>query len=185
MGMTFKPLPVKLVVGLIAQDQEILNQSLSFLSRKFGPADLQSPLFSFDQTDYYEKEMGKDLQRGFFSFKRLIDPERLISIKIHTNSLERKFLREGRRRVNIDPGYVSLSKLVLATTKSFVHRLLISKGIFEEITLYYKGNSFEPGAWTYPDYRCRETIAFFNDVRSRYYEQLERAYGRSQLFRCV
>jgi hypothetical protein len=186
MGKTIKPNLVKLIVGLIVQDPLLFEKAKSLLQKKFGKIDFTSSLFSFDQTDYYEKEMGKDLKRLFLGFERLIPAEKLVNIKLFTNALERKFSKNHlRRSINIDPGYITLSKLVLATTKSFVHRLYIRDGIYEEITLYFKNNTFVAGPWTYPDYRLPSHIALFNRIREKYYRQIEEKYGPAQLYRCV
>ena len=182
----FKPLPVKLIVGFISSDRALFEKAQKSLIKKFGKADFVSPLFDFDKTDYYEKEMGQDLKRSFVSFRDLIAPERLIKIKLFTNALEKKFSNDAlARAINIDPGYVTLSKLVLATTKSFVHRIYMGRGIFEEVTLYYKGQGFLPGNWTYPEFRCETHIAVFNEIRKKYYQQIEKQYGLSQLYRCI
>ncbi|OIO36080.1 MAG: hypothetical protein AUJ74_03675 [Candidatus Omnitrophica bacterium CG1_02_44_16] len=186
MRQPFVPLPVKLVIGLIAGELSIFKKTQDLLSRKFGKVDLISQVFSFDQTDYYEKDMGKGLKRVFLSFEKLIGPEQLANIKRFTNQLEKKLRQDaGHRSVNIDPGYISLSKLVLATTKSFVHRIYCKDGIFEEITLSFKGKTFTPGPLTYPDYRSTTHITMFNDIRNKYYEQIKKTYGLSQLYRCV
>ncbi len=186
MGTLLKPLPVKLIAGLISSDPALSAKAQKILNKKFGAIDILSPVFAFDRTDYYEKEMGKGLKRVFVSFEKLIRPEDLAAIKSFTNALEKKLSRGLQRRpVNIDPGYVSLSKLVLATTKSFVHRIDSGRGIFEEITIYYKNVSFEAGRLTYPDYRSEDHIAFFNEIRNKYYRQIEKKYGLSQLYRCV
>jgi len=113
--------------------------------------------------------MGKNLSRKFISFKHLIDPERLVSIKLFTNKLEEKFLWPGssRRKINIDPGYLTLSKLILATTKDFSHRIYLGSGIYAEVTLrYLKNKGFQPWEWTYPDYRSKEYLEIFNQLRS-------------------
>lgn len=186
MGTILKPLPVKCVTGIISGSSELIEKTKKICSKKFGPIDFISPIFEFDKTDYYEKEMGKDLKRLFLSFEKLIPAEELVTIKRFTNSVEVKLKgAQGLRRVNIDPGYISLSKLVLATTKSFVHRIYASHGIFEEITLYYKNDTFVPGPWTYPDYQTKDHIAVFNEIRTKYYQQLAQIYGLSQLYRCV
>lgn len=186
MGKILSPLPVKLIVGLIARDEASLTRTQKALAQKFGPADFSSPIYDFDLTDYYEKEMGRGLKRQFIGFKKLIPAERLAGIKIHTNACEKKLSGgNNSRNINIDPGYISLSKLVLATTKSFVHRIYIGRGIFEEITLYFKDGTFTAGPWTYPDFRQETHIAFFNKIRQAYYEQCETTYGLSQLYRCV
>ncbi|MBI5872903.1 MAG: DUF4416 family protein [Candidatus Omnitrophica bacterium] len=186
MGNITSPLPVKLICGFIANDEALFQKAEKLLTKKFGPADYKSPVFRFDLTDYYSKEMGKNLKRRFLSFEKLVPAQRLPEIKIFTNLLEKKLSRDpGKRDLNIDPGYISLSKLVLATTKSFVHRIYTGKGIFQEVTLYFKDNTFTAGRWTYPDYRSDSHIALFNEIRNKYYDQVEKKYGQSQLHRCV
>ncbi|HQP91370.1 MAG TPA: DUF4416 family protein, partial [Candidatus Omnitrophota bacterium] len=149
-----KVLPAKLIIGLISGNTQLFKKAATILEKKYGPIEDDSQIFSFDLTDYYKKEMGADLKRQFITFKKLIHSEKLADIKIFTNRLEFKLSKNPEKRdINIDPGYISLSKLVLATTKSFVHRIYMGKGIFEEVTLYYKGHSFCPGPWTYPDFR--------------------------------
>ncbi|MEK7849557.1 MAG: DUF4416 family protein [Candidatus Omnitrophota bacterium] len=186
MGQPFKPLPVKLVVGLISGELSVFEKTKDLLSEKFGKVDFISPVFDFDQTDYYEKEMGKGLKRVFLTFERLIGAEQLVIIKHFTNKMEEMLRQDTHHRsVNIDPGYISLSKLVLATTKSFVHRIYCKDGIFEEITLLFKDRTFMPGPLTYPDYRSLTHITMFNDIRNKYYEHIKKTYGLSQLYRCV
>lgn len=186
MGNVLKPLPVKLIVSLIWKESEIFKEINKILSSKFGTTDYISPVFNFKQTDYYEKEMGVDLKRQFLSFEKLISPKLLVGIKLFTNKLEKKYAKDKiRRTINMDPGYLSLSKLILATTKNFAHRIYIKDGIFEEITLYYKNGSFTSGQWTYPDYACADHIAVFNEIRKNLYKQISAEYGISQLYRCV
>jgi hypothetical protein len=186
MGTPLRPLPVKLIIGFIYQDPTIFEKTKKILVRAYGPADHESPLFDFDKTNYYQKEMGTDLKRRFLSFSRLIPAEKLVKIKISTNACEKKMAsRSGERTVNIDPGYITLSKLVLATTKSFTHRLYIGNGIYEEATLFFKDKSFQPSRWTYPDFRQENHIAVFNAIRDLYLNQLTKTYGTAQLYRCV
>ncbi len=186
MGKIVKPLPVKLIVGLITKNPTLFQKVQEVLSKKFGKIDFVSPVFDFNKTDYYEKEMGKDLKRLFLSFQNLIPAQRLVKIKIFTNRIEKRLSKNSSlRSINIDPGYISLSKLVLATTKNFAHRIYVGHGIFEEITLYFKEATFQPGDWTYPDYRSRDHVALFNEIRQKYYQQIEKKYGLSQLYRCV
>ena len=186
MGKIVKPLPVKLIIGLIAKDPVFFQEAKTILQKKLAKVDNASPVFLFNQTDYYEKEMGQSLKRIFLSFQRLIPAEQLVRVKLGTNALEKRLsLRTGQRLINIDPGYITLSKLVLATTKSFVHRLYIAQGIHEEITLYFKGNTFVAGPWTYPDYQTPSHIVFFNEVRNIYYQQIEKQYGPAQIYRSV
>ena len=186
MGIPVRPLPVKLIVGMIAKDTALFGKLQDVLTKKFGRLDALSPVFEFNLTDYYLREFGTDLKRLFLSFERLISPESLTKIKQATNALEKRFSKKaGQRRVNLDPGYVTLSKLVLASTKNYGHRIYAGSGIFQEITLYFQDGTFRPGRWTYPDYRTQDHILFFNTVREKYRQQIEKKYGVSQLYRCV
>jgi hypothetical protein len=158
----------KLIIGFIYKDEAIFIKSRDKLKKIFGRIDLESGPIDFNYTHYYEKEMGAGLKRRFISFGKLIPIQDLYRIKLYTNRLEAKFSNSGKRQVNIDPGYVDLAKLVLASTKDYAHRIYLRKGIFAEITLSYRSNSFVPNDWTYPDYRSQEYIDIFNKVRKLY-----------------
>lgn len=175
MGEEKKPQKVKLFFGLLYSDEELLRQTEKRLALDFGDVDYESPAVSFDQTHYYEKEMGEGLIRKFISVKPLISPDDIAAVKLHTNRLEKLFGREdGSRAVNIDPGYLGFSKMVLATTKDYNHRIYLGRKIFAEVTLRYSGKdkSYIPWEWTYPDYREEFAIEFFNLLRSIYKKQL-------------
>ena len=100
---------VKLVVSLFSPEEKTLEEVILKLQRMFGPSDWRSPPLFFDRTRYYEKEMGWPLHRRFLSFANLIRPEAIVDIKLQTNEVEKEYLQEGKRRVNIDPGYVCRS----------------------------------------------------------------------------
>jgi len=155
----------KLIIGFIYKDEAIFIKSRDKLKRNFGKVDFESGPIDFNYTVYYEKEIGPGLKRRFISFGRLISIQDLYRIKLYTNRLETKFSNLGKRQVNIDPGYVDLAKLVLASTKDYAHRIYLRKGIFAEATLNYRSNSFSPNDWTYPDYRSQEYIDIFNKIR--------------------
>ena len=174
MGTIKKHLPVKLVIGLIFKDNKIYVKVKSLLERKFGPIDFESQTLDFIHTDYYEKEFGKGLKRAFVSFKKLISPHQLPTIKTNTNHFEARFSQNKLRRINIDPGYLELSKFVLATTKDYRHRMYLGGGIYAEITLFYRRGSFCPWEWTYPDYRTDAYIKIFNTLRQTYVEQIKK-----------
>lgn len=144
-------------------DKDVLDT----LERKYGKIDIKSEVISFDFTTYYFSEMGCPLKRYWFSFSDLIFPEQLADIKLETNQIERDFSVDGKRRVNIDPGYLALSKLVLASTKDFSHRVYIKDGIYAEVTMRYIKKEFQFLPWTYPDYRTETFIRFISEVRNR------------------
>jgi len=174
MGKIKKHPPVKLIVGMIAADETLFSSAETALSQKFNPLDFHSDIMPFDYTDYYAAEMGTNLMRKFVSFEKLIQPEELVEIKLLTNELEKEFLYPDtdRRRINIDPGYVSAAKLVLASTKDHIHRIYLRDGIYAEITLYVEKGTFRSWQWTYPDYSSEKYIEIFNAIRRIYMEQL-------------
>lgn len=173
MGKISRAKFVKLIVGFIFKDEKIFKKAKARLIWRFGELDFESNSLPFEFTDYYQEEMGSDLKKVFISFKKLILPEELPRIKIFTNRIEDKFSRNKKRRVNIDPGYLELPKLVLASTKDYVHRIYLNNGIYAELTLFFKDKSFEPWQWTYPDYRTKEYIGIFNHIRELFIGQIQ------------
>ncbi len=184
MGAIRLPSPVKLICGMIAADTALFAQAESALTAQFGGVDLRSEVFPFDFTSYYYSEMGAPLYRQFIAFERLIDPAILPDVKRWTNGLEERLaiVRDGQihRRINLDPGYVTAAKLVLATTKDHARRVYLRDGIYAEVTLTFRGKSFQSSDWTYPDYRTAHYIAFFNAVRATYVEQVKRETDSSK-----
>jgi hypothetical protein len=165
MGQIKNAEPVKMLVGLLAARKELFDAVRMRLEQVWGPVDLQSEIMDFDYTRYYDNEMGRPLYRRFLSFEKRIDPGLLSGIKVATNALEDELAVNGRRQVNIDPGYLTPAKLVLATTKDRAHRIYLGKGIYAEVTLLYQGGAFRELPWTYPDYRSEKYRAFFTRVR--------------------
>jgi len=163
---------VKLISSLFSADANLIDRVILEMEGLFGPTDWISPAFFFDRTKYYEKEMGWPLHRRFISFKTLVRPQDIVEIKWKTNALEKKESQRGKRKINIDPGYVALERLVLATGKNYTHRIYLSKGIFADLTLIFQRGSFSPLAWTYRDYGDPESIDYFNGVRERYKRQI-------------
>lgn len=158
--------PARLFFGLLARDEGLMQQACLQIDREYSPITVQSAILPFDFTRYYEREMGSGLLRQWVAVEKPIGPGELVEIKHRTNAIELLYLDAGGRSINIDPGYVTADKVVLATTKNYSHRLYLGRGIYGEATLKYRhGSGFEPWPWTYPDYRGAEAQAFFNLVR--------------------
>ena len=113
--------------------------------------------------------MGTDLNKQFLAFERLIDPAALADIKRQTNDWEAEYAALGRhaepRPLNLDPGYITPAKLVLASTKDHAHRIYLRDGIYAEVTLAYRHRQWQPLEWTYPDYRREDYQRFFTRCR--------------------
>lgn len=171
MGKVHAPLPAKLFVGMLSQDIGLFELCVGRLASAYGPVDMQSDITPWDHSDYYREEMGPDLRRGFFFFERLIDPGALAAVKHFTLHLEEELSRAdasgSRRKINLDPGYITEAKVVLATTKDFPHRVYIGESIYAESTLHYskKSRSFHAVEHTYPDFRSASCRDLFNRAR--------------------
>jgi hypothetical protein len=142
----------------------------------WGAVALRSEPFPFDQTHYYDATMGPDLRKVFLLFDAPLDPARLVEIKLQSNAWEEEYARQAGhdepRPLNLDPGYLTLGKLVLASTKDFTHRIYLDRGIFAEITLYYKHHAWRHHEWTFADYRRPECQAFFSRCREHLQQQI-------------
>ena len=166
---TINSTPVKLFFGLLARDETVLREVTERLVRYFSPVAHETKPQLFQHSNYYEEEMGQYLLRQWIAMEKPVFMGELDGFKIHTNRLEKLWTDDGgARRVNIDPGYVTLAKVVLATTKDYSHRIYVGGGIYEEVTLHYQSSSdrYEPWPWTYPDYCTAEANDFFMSVRN-------------------
>lgn len=175
MGNIRTPLPVKLFVGILTSMPELLGEIEEHLTRVFGPIDTRSESFQFDQTRYYDEEMGRPLIRVFLSFEKMIDPFEIAASKIRTNEIEAALAErhpEVARPVNLDPGYLEQSKVVLASTKNFFHRISIAEGIYAEVTLHFQGGEWCDFPWTFPDYKSGQYHEYFRSLRDLYRRQL-------------
>jgi hypothetical protein len=140
--------------------------------QQLGEVALESPRFRFVETDYYDEEMGRGLQKTFFAFRRLVPPDALVAAKLQSNAAEQQFAATSglaeARPLNLDPGYLSESKFLLASTKDHAHRVYLGQGIYAEITLRFRHHAWQPWDWTYPDYRRRDYRDFLAACRDEY-----------------
>lgn len=169
MGKICPPGKVKLIAGLISNDETLFDKAGARLEKGLkNKIDFKSGPIDFTYTDYYGKEMGGCLKRKFISFERPVRLERIAQVKLLANGIEKRFCVGGKRTVNIDPGYVDMAKVVLLSTKDYSHRVYVGSGIFAEVTLYYKDKRFNPWPWTYPDYKSEEYARIFGIIRGMY-----------------
>lgn len=162
------PKPAKLVIGFFLKEKGLGIRVVKTLTDKYGAVDMASPWLPFNFTTYYNDEMGTPLFRRLVAFKQLIHQDSLADIKLFTNNLENEHSIDGKRVVNIDPGYLLHERFVLATGKNYSHRIHIGKGIYADLTLVYTRGGFEPLPWTYPDYASENIMTFLKQVRKKY-----------------
>jgi hypothetical protein len=168
--------PVQIFFALMAREDADFERAEDAIVAHYGAVFLRGETYAFDElTSYYQKEFGTGLRKRLVAAGPLVPAEQLVAIKNETNALEFELSGHGSARVvNIDPGYLNLSKVVLASTKDHWHRLYVADGIFEEITLKYKRppGAYVPMEWTYPDYRQPTQLEFFQQLREQYRAQI-------------
>jgi hypothetical protein len=170
------PLFVKFISCFIYRDEEYYLKAKEILQKKFGFIDFESEKIEFSFTNYYDKEFGKPLFRRFISFLKLRDAASFVKIKLFCIKIEHRLSKNGKRLVNIDPGYITEAKLVLTTTKDYSHRIYLGKAIYAEVTLYYSGGSFRNFTTTYPDFRSPVYKKVLSHIREIYHHQLKELY---------
>lgn len=156
----------RLIIGVLAAPGSPLPDCLAGLEQLFGPVARRSDPIPFDFTDYYAVEMGTNLTRQWLGFSRPVARDCLARAKHATNALEQRFAASGRRKLNLDPGLLTLHNLVLASTKDFGHRVYLGDGIHAELTLIFRSGRFESLPWTYPDYRTETCQSFLLACRA-------------------
>jgi len=173
MGIQQEFKKVKLFCGLIYGSHDVYMDIAGKLRAVFSDVDVESQPFDFDFTAYYNEEMGSPLYRRFISFDRLIDPDRLPDVKAITNRIETVNAVDGKRVVNLDPGYLSDANVIIATTKNHYHRVPLANGIYAHMEYVLKKKKLEPLEWTYPDFRSPQYMAFFEQLIPIYRQNLK------------
>lgn len=164
MAKTSEVSKAKLIVAIMYKDEKILNEVLKILKEKYAKIEANLD-YDFNFTNYYEKETGTNLKKSIFVFKKYIRRESLPTIKLYTNKLEDDFSKDGKRTINIDPGYMTQNSVVLASAKELPHRVYLKKGIFADVILTYSNSNFECGDRTFPDYKTELIKNFFKIQR--------------------
>lgn len=164
--------PVMLIAAITSRYASVIEDwTREKTATAWGPILLESPLFEFTETSFYTASMGNDLKKKFLAYEKLIDPGEIARFKHESNQMEAEFNSGSRgpedRPLNIDPGYISEAKLVLATTKDRDHRIYLRQGIFAEVTLHLHQGSWRSERWTYPDYQRKDFHEFFSICRER------------------
>ncbi|HUT12147.1 MAG TPA: DUF4416 family protein [Thermoguttaceae bacterium] len=173
--------PALLLLAAFSRYDAALAWASDRASRAWGPPALESPAFDFTQTDYYRPTMGPGLRKIFFAFPLPFDPAQTADVKLRTNRWEEQYAQaaghDEPRPLNLDPGYLTLAKLVLASTKDFAHRIYLGRGIYAEITLYFSRGRWQHHQWTFADYRREDYQAFFSRCREWLHEKQRTGWG--------
>lgn len=141
-------------------DREIYGKCLNDLIKKFREIKKESFEYDFDEfTNYYEKEMGKGLRKKIIIFKKNINEKDLVEIKKFITEIEKKYSKDSKRRVNIDPGFVS-DRVVLASFKKKDFKKSLGKGVYAHEVLRLEDGKIKEFWHTFGDYR-KENVKRF------------------------
>lgn len=164
-----QPTAALLVLAAFSRYDSAIRWAREWSESQWGSVALESPPFRFTETTYYARDMGDELTKTFFAFERLIDPAELAGLKLQAIQGEQEYARahdhDVVRPLNLDPGYLTQAKLILASTKDHAHRIYLQHGIYAEITLRYQHGAWHAWDWTYPDYRRDDYHQFFDQCR--------------------
>ncbi|MEZ0328530.1 MAG: DUF4416 family protein [Dissulfuribacterales bacterium] len=173
------PFKALLIHSLLAGEEQLIQEVLAILTERYGKTAFESGILPFHHTDYYEKEFGPNLKRLFAGFSELVPQDILVQAKLFAMELERRFSCNGKRLINIDPGILTLERLVLATAKNFTHRIYLGQGVFADLTLIFQKGGFRPLPWTFPDYKADEAMALWHDWRNHYKKTIKQ--GKAEI----
>ena len=153
-----------LIIGAIYSDPQWLIKAKSAMQRQGWEIQHQSQIFPFDQTDYYSTEMGEGLRRCFLSIKGLHSLEFSADWKLKTAEIEQQLSNKGKRRINLDPGYLDLSRVVLLSGKEGSHKIYLRNGVWADLVLLKDKGGYRNLPWTFPDIRTGRYDDFFLQI---------------------
>jgi hypothetical protein len=166
------------VLGVLGRDLEAMRAAAEAFAAPLEGIALWGDPLPFDQTTYYEAELGAGLTRFYCAAARLVPPETLPDLKRAAWDLEQQLGAGRRRTVNLDPGYLDASKVVLASFKAGPQKLHLGGGVWADPVLHYGDGAWRPLPWTFPDLKGSEHHGFFAGARRAYLARL-RMRGRS------
>ncbi|QGY40706.1 DUF4416 family protein [Pseudodesulfovibrio cashew] len=181
MSVPKTPDPGLLLISILCADWDACwPELLEELEERFGTADHVSEPFAFDETNYYDRELGTPITRRLVAFEDLRPLDELADIKLFTNSLEARRARSGNRLFNLDPGFLTVERLVLATGKNFSHRIYLKDGIWADLTLVWQKKQWTVFPWTFPDYAGEDMKSRLTKLRLSYKTKLNNPHTQNR-----
>ena len=163
-----KNLLAKLIVGAIYSEQSILEDAIEQMRQENLIVQSKSAEFSFDLTEYYSDEMGNKLKRSFLSIEGLQKLESSFEWKLKMLQIENHLSISGRRKINLDPGYLDSQKIVLLSRKEGPHKIYLCKGVWADLVLLKVKGGYQNLPWTFPDLRDGKYNDFFLQVLEKF-----------------
>lgn len=161
--------PTFLIAAIFSRHDQALDWACERIINRWGKLLCASDRFAHTETAYYSRLMGEGLRKQLLAVDGDFDPAQLAALKLASNDWEAEYAQlhdfPEERPLNIDPGYLTPLKVVLASTKDRAHRIYLRDGIFAEECLVYHQRAWQGRPWTYPDYLRADYHAFFERVR--------------------
>lgn len=167
--------PVKLFISLIYRDEPVRSDAKELMIRRWGAIDFESDPLPYTPPDKLKEEMGLPLFRTFVSFAKLADPGEISLIKMGCIGLEERLRHQGKRRINIDPGYLDSHKVLLSTTHGGPAKIYHSTGIYLDMLLLFPKGKCQALPWSLPDFKAQTYDDTFLHLHALYKEALSTA----------
>ena len=171
MGLPGKPEAAILINAITyrhdVRPEDVQEKAIS----PFGEVQEQLPAQVFEHSAYYADEMGTPLNKTYVAYKGSFPVADAVQVKMKAIRVEQETAIDGKRTINIDPGYLTLAKFVLTTTKNFDHRIHIGDCIYGDVQLRYRKGEFVTNPWTYPDYKQTDVLRFLEKTRKDLHAQ--------------
>lgn len=169
MGIAKDHPPCLQIIAAFSRYESTLEWLWDRVASQLSPIAIISSVFPFTESQYYRSTMGDQLKKQFAILSNWYDPAELSGHKLMSHVWETDLAKsvsfDIERPLNIDPGYMSMTKLVLASMKNREHRIYLKDGIYAEVTLAFRDQKWQPLAWTYPDYQREDFRVFFGEGR--------------------
>jgi hypothetical protein len=164
--------PVKLFVAVLWSHEEALQKAVKRMEECWGPVDFVGPDRVFDRTDYYEQEMGININRRLLSFLQLFPADHIGMAKHISNDIEDKLAENAKRTVNLDVGYLDCNKIVLASFKGAGQKIYLGNSVWADFIARYRSGRYQPFEWTFPDFKDGRYDQDLGRIREIYRKQI-------------
>lgn len=157
---------IKLFAAALVTPEIDIKYPIQLLEEVFGSIDYTGRALPFDCTSYYEEEMGRNLCRAILGFNGPHTADILVGAKLACIELEKGCAVEGKRRVNLDIGYLDHHKIVLASTKPAGQKIYMDHGIYADLVARYEKGGYQAMPWAFPDFKDGRYAQDFLALRS-------------------
>ncbi|MFB6356019.1 MAG: DUF4416 family protein [bacterium] len=157
------------VISILAPAHSEGIQAMNYCQQQWEQLHITCPPYLFDQTNYYEEEIGYPLLRWWGYRDTLANPAQLVEWKKTCIQMEDNLRdSDGDRTVNLDPGYLNYGLLVLGSHKYELQKIYLGDGVYADPVLEYGEGRFQSFHWSFPDFKEDLYYPTLNKIRTQY-----------------